>query len=122
NVYDRVTSDVVQIGWMLPGLLGGKFPLSEVVALPFAADDSVSCSAAMWRLYADGPLAAEYHDLQPIWFGCSDVTYMHFAKEPAGLDDLNGLKVRVKSKTESDAVTLLGGTPLSMPSAEQYEA
>src|ERR1700746_465531 len=35
NMYDRIQSDVFQIGLLIPGLVGGKFPLTEVISLPF---------------------------------------------------------------------------------------
>src|SRR5262245_55873940 len=40
NIYERLNSDVVQIGWVIHSLIGGKFPLTEVAGLPFLADRS----------------------------------------------------------------------------------
>src|ERR1700749_3405951 len=60
NIYDRVLSDVVQIGWEIQAAVGGKFPRSNVVALPLITDDSVASSVAFWRLYQKGLLKAEY--------------------------------------------------------------
>ena len=44
NSYDRVNADVVQIGWVQPAFVAGKFPLSEMTNLPFMTDDDVNCS------------------------------------------------------------------------------
>src|ERR1700754_378972 len=46
NAYDRVLSDVIQIGWVQPAFIAGKFPLAEVTNLPFMTDDDVSCSVS----------------------------------------------------------------------------
>jgi TRAP-type C4-dicarboxylate transport system substrate-binding protein len=35
NVFDRVTADVVQMGVGIPGLIGGRFPLTDMVACRF---------------------------------------------------------------------------------------
>src|SRR5262249_11330720 len=51
NIYDRIASDVVQIGWVLPGAIGGKYPFTRVAALPFQPDDIEATSVALWRLY-----------------------------------------------------------------------
>ena len=42
NVLDRVGNDVIQIGWMLHGQVGGKFPMTETTTLPFVVDDVMS--------------------------------------------------------------------------------
>src|SRR4051812_6806988 len=44
TAYDRVTADVIQIGWMQQGLVPGKFPLSEVPQLPFIVDNDEDCA------------------------------------------------------------------------------
>lgn len=122
TAYDRVSDDVVQIGWIFHSLVGNRFPLSDVSSLPFIGDDNVACSAASWRLYASGLLDAEYKDLMPIWFGCLTTNYLHWAKEPKSYDDLGGLKFRVSGKIPAKAIELLGGTPVSLAPGEMYEA
>ena len=93
TAYDRVNDDVIQIGWIIHGLVGNRFPLSDVSSLPFIGDDNVACSVASWRLYKSGLLDAEYKDIVPIWFGCLTTTYLHWAKEPKSFDDLGGAKI-----------------------------
>jgi len=39
--------------------IGGKFPLTEVVALPFVVENGESASVAFWRLYKSGALDSE---------------------------------------------------------------
>jgi TRAP-type C4-dicarboxylate transport system substrate-binding protein len=122
TAYDRVSDDVVQIGWIIHALVGNRFPLSDVSGLPFLAEDNVACSAASWRLYQSGLLDAEYKDIVPIWFGCLTTNYLHWAKPPKQVDDLAGAKFRVPSKIAAQAIQLLGGTPISMTGGEMYEA
>ena len=120
NMYDRVQNDVFQIGLLLPGLVGGKFPLTEMVGMPFLTDDSVNASIAFWRLYKTGAFDAEYKDITPLGVGLFPPQGVHLAKAPAELDDLKGLRLRVVSKTGSETVTRLGGTPLVMDPGDQY--
>src|SRR5262244_3577301 len=65
NIYDRIKADVVQIGWVIHPLIGGKFPLTEVGSLPFLAEVSQPLSVALWRLYKTGMLDQEYDDMLP---------------------------------------------------------
>ena len=122
TAYDRVADDVIQIGWIIHSLVGSRFPLSDVNSLPFIGNDNVACSVASWRLYKSGLLNNEYKDIVPLWFGCLTTTYLHWAKEPKTMDDLGGLKFRVNGKIPSQAIQLLGGTPISLSGGEMYEA
>src|SRR5581483_6850684 len=60
NIYDRVRSDVVQIGFMLFNYVSPKFEYAEVAALPNLADSSAHGSDALWRLYQSGVLDSEF--------------------------------------------------------------
>lgn len=122
NSYDRVLSDVVQIGWAQHAFVAGKFPLSEVSGLPFLVDDNVACSVTLWRLFRTGLLEAEYKDTVPVWFGCLGQQGLHFAKPPKSVDDLGGLKFRVAGKVPSRLIDLMAGTPISMPAENMYES
>jgi TRAP-type C4-dicarboxylate transport system substrate-binding protein len=120
NVFDRVNADVVQMGVGIPGLIGSRFPLTEVIGLPFLVSDAEKGSVAFWRLYKTGMLDSEYTDFVPLAMSMYPAQGIHLAKAPAELDDLKGLRLRVASKVSSDTVTMLGGTALAFDPADIY--
>jgi TRAP-type C4-dicarboxylate transport system substrate-binding protein len=122
NVIDRVTDDVVQIGWAIHDLVGGRFPLTEVADLPLLADTTPHGAVALWRLYKTGLLDSEYKGLHPLFFTINGLVGLHFAKQPKGIDDLKGLKVRIGAKIQSSVIERLGGAPISLPSDDMYPA
>ena len=122
NIYDRVQSDVMQIGILIPSLIGGKFPLTDVAGLPFLTDDSVNASAAFWRLYKTGALDTDYKDIVPLGFGLFPPQDVMLSKVPATLDNLQGLRIRVVGKLSSELIERLGGTPLVLDPSDQYTA
>jgi TRAP-type transport system periplasmic protein len=121
NVYERVLDDVVQIGFGQQALIAGKFPLTEVVVLPFVVKDNTIGSVALWRLYKTGLLDKEYDQVVPIWLNLLGPSYLHFNKTPPALNDLSGLKIRVTGKVNSQMVQLLGGAPVSLPAENMYD-
>jgi TRAP-type C4-dicarboxylate transport system substrate-binding protein len=122
NVYDRVQDDVVQIGWAIHQVIAGKFPLSEVAGLPFVEDGFTPASVALRRLWKSGMLDNEYKDVVPVAFSVFGPSQLHFAKQPASIDDLSGLKIGVSGRAPSQLVAALGGTPISMKPEDFYEA
>jgi TRAP-type C4-dicarboxylate transport system substrate-binding protein len=123
NVIDRVSNDVIQIGFSMQGIIGNRFPLTEVAAIPFEADNAVQSSVALWRVYASGgPLAAEYKGLRPLGLGTFPMNALHYAKKPKTLDNLDGLKVRAASKSQGEWISHLGGAPISLDAPELYSA
>lgn len=122
NVYSRVMDDVVQVGWALQGAIGGKFIRSAIAGLPFVSDDCATSSAAFWKLYQSGALAPEYGDIVPLMLIVFPQSGIHLVHPLAALDDLHGLKLIALGKVQSDAVTALGGAPLSIPLTDMYTA
>jgi TRAP-type transport system periplasmic protein len=122
NFYDRVMSDVVQISWGTQSQVGGKFPLSDVVSLPFLTDKSETASVAFFRLYKAGLLDREYADVVPLWLYVYPQNNLHFAKSPKGLDNLNGLKVQAINKVNAQIASLLGAAPITLNIGEAYMA
>jgi TRAP-type C4-dicarboxylate transport system substrate-binding protein len=121
NVYERVLDDVIQIGWGLPNAVAGKFPLSEVPAMPFLVKSSEVGSIAFWRLYKSGDLDSEYNEIVPLLLGMMGPGNLHLSANRS-LDDLNGLKLLVAGRMQSATVTALGGTPISIPLTDMYPA
>lgn len=122
NVYDRVLSDVVQIGWGIHAAVGGKFPLSNVVALPLVFDRSVDGSVAFWRVYHAGLMDSEYDQVVPIMLAALPTSGIHLVQPLQSLDTLGGLKLIVPGKVQGEAISNLDGTPISLPLTDMYEA
>jgi len=122
NVYERVQDDVVQIGWSIHQVVAGKFPLSEVAGLPFVEGGFKRASLSLYRLRKSGILDNEYKDVVPLVYSVFGQSQVHFAKQPASMDDLSGLKIGVTGRAPSQLVAALGGTPISMQPGEFYEA
>ena len=122
NIYDRVLSNVVQIGFGLQSAVGGKFPLTNVLALPFLYDNDADASQAFWRVYKSGVLNSEYDQIVPLMLVGFSSASLHFVKPLQSLDTLAGSKIIVPGKVQSDVITTLGGAPISLKLTEEYEA
>lgn len=122
NVYERVMSDVTHIGFTLFNYVAGKFPLSEVGALPFTAENSEQGSVALWRLYKSGTLDAEFDQAKPLMLIALPQSILHLAKAPKNLDDLSGLKVIGATQMTALTAKYLGAAPITFSSPEAYMA
>jgi TRAP-type transport system periplasmic protein len=122
NVYNRVLDDVVQVAFAQQNAIGGKFIRSAIAGLPFVSADSETASVALWRLYQSGQLADEYADIVPLFLTVFPQSGLHLVHPVASLDNLNGLKLIAVGKAQANAVTALGGAPLSIPLTDMYTA
>lgn len=122
NYYDRVTAGVVQISWGLLSTVAGKFPRADVATLPFMAKSAADGSQALWRLYKAGVLGNEFAGLHPLMIIALTPSGIHMSHPLKSLDNLGGAKLVIASKVNADAITLLGGSPLSIPLSDMYEA
>jgi TRAP-type transport system periplasmic protein len=122
NVYNRVLDDVVQVAFAQQNAIAGKFIRSIIAGLPFVSADSETASVALWRLYKSGQIDAEYADIVPLFLTAFPQSGIHFTHPVAALDDLKGLKLIAVGKAQAEAVTALGGAPLSIPLTETYVA
>ncbi|MBR3371647.1 MAG: TRAP transporter substrate-binding protein [Rhodobacteraceae bacterium] len=122
NFYDRVKDGVVPITWGIMTTIGGRFPLTGMAELPFLSDDAETASVAFWRLYAEGHLDAEYHDIVPLFLTAFPQSGVHLSAPVTSLDDLAGARVIAGSQTNSHVIQALGGLPQSINPADAYEA
>jgi TRAP-type C4-dicarboxylate transport system substrate-binding protein len=122
NHLDRVLADVIQIGWGLTSTFGGKFPRSDAGALPFVSDDSESASVAFWRVYQRGLLDAEYSDIHPLILSYLTQAGLHTRRPLRTLDSLAGVKIVASGWATGQAITKLGGAPVTIPLSDMYEA
>lgn len=123
NMYDTVLNGAADIGWQVQGAVPSKFVKSAVVELPFAYDSGEAGAIGLWRVYAKGLVASDYDAVKLLavttWPGGSISTR---SKQIQKLEDLKGLKLAVSGKLRADAVTALGGVPVSIPVDQMYQA
>jgi TRAP-type transport system periplasmic protein len=122
NIYDRVLDDAIQVGWGMQNAVAGKFPLSEVPAVPFLVKSAQAGSVAFWRLYKTGLLDSEYDQIVPLATGMLGAGGLHLSAPLKTMDDLGGLKLIVAGQMQSKTISALGGSPISIPLTDEYQA
>ena len=122
NTLDRVENGVADLAFCILGPVSSQFPQTLVATLPFEARNAHEAGLALQRLYDAGIIADEWTMVKPIAFGdFANLTY-HTVPEVKTLDDLKGLKMSVQGRIEGATLEALGGTPITLPINEVYEA
>jgi TRAP-type C4-dicarboxylate transport system substrate-binding protein len=122
NTLDRVTDGVADLAFCILGPVSSQFPKTLVATLPFVARNAHEAGLALQRLYDDGVIADEWQRVKPIAFGdFANLTY-HTVPMVKTLDDLKGLKISVQGRIEGQTLEALGGSPITLPINEVYEA
>jgi TRAP-type C4-dicarboxylate transport system, periplasmic component len=122
NVYERVSSGIVDMGWAILGSVGVPFPRTDVAALPFLATDPVSASAALWGVYQEGLLDDDFDRIELVALLALPAAGLHTNVPVTSAADLAGLRIRASDRLSSDLLTALGATPVSISTADAYQA
>ena len=121
--YDIVTSGVADISWTVLGYIGGQFPLSSVVELPFLTKTSKAGSRALNTLFEEGYLDKEMAGIKLIGLHSNPGYQIHMKDtkvvQPA---DFKGKKMRVPSKIAGTILKTLGATGVKVPAPGTSEA
>jgi len=123
DAYDIAASGVADISWANLSYTPGRFPKTEVWALPFmCGETNLRNSLAAWKMYPEY-LADEFeNDVKVIFLAVPTSTDLYTVdKQVKTIDDLKGLKISVHP-TMARALELLGATPVSLSVPELYEA
>lgn len=121
QVLDRVNMGVVQIGWDIQGYYPGKFPKTEVVALPFGFETAEAGTMALNKLLDDGVIADEYADVKVLNLFTFPNGYMLSTKPIAKVDDMKGLKAAGINPSRQKMISALGGVPVSLSIVDWYQ-
>ena len=123
NHYDFARTGQADAAWFLHGGTPGRFPLTEIINLPFMAG---SAEIGI-KVLNDADLRARYLDAEHKGVK----VLMLFTHQPGGphttrkairsLDDFKGLRLRFASPTVRDFVQALGATPVGVPPTEISE-
>jgi TRAP-type transport system periplasmic protein len=120
QVYDNTVKGVVDVGTNLLAYSPGRLPLSEVLQQPLGYKSGLQATRAA---------NAYYKKFKPKEFDDVQVMFLHgaapgfiFTKNPAkSVADLKGLRIKANAEN-ADIVKNLGGSPVTMPVTETYDA
>jgi TRAP-type C4-dicarboxylate transport system substrate-binding protein len=121
--YDFARTGQADAAWFLHGGTPGRFPLTEIINLPFM----VGSAEIGTKTLNDAELRAKYLDAEHKGVK----VLMLFTHQPGGphttkkairsLDDFKGMRLRFASPTVRDFVQALGATPVGVPPTEIAE-
>jgi TRAP-type C4-dicarboxylate transport system substrate-binding protein len=122
EAYEMVKSGVVDLATVIVGFFPGRFPLTDVVQLPFLdLHNAAVASRVYWGLYEKFPqFRAEYPGVKVLILYCDTPTPIGANKQIRTMEDLRGLKVRALSGSPTEMLKTLGGTPVLMPPGDIY--
>lgn len=124
--FDLVRNGVADIAVGLHGATPGRFPMTDLVSLPYVAPKSGSNSAiASRRLTELAPtyLAAEHPGTKILWMAVTNPLMFHTSKRPiTRLEDFKGLRIRYAGEQFAQIIPLLGAVPLAVPPAETADS
>ena len=121
--YDIVTSGVADISWTVLGYIGGQFPLSSVIELPFLTRTSRAGTTALNTLFNEGYLDKEMAGIKVIGLH-SNPGYQIHMKDTLVVNpsEFKGKKMRVPSKIAGTILKKLGATGVKVPAPGTSEA
>jgi len=121
KLYEQVAKGIMDLSWGLQDYSPGRFPLSEVISLPFAAEDNIAAAKAVAKLFPKF-LAKEYQDVHVIMLPMVSPYQLHSRKPVTKIEDVKGLRIRGAGIGTKAALEDLGAAVSVMPSTLQYES
>ena len=121
--YDFARTGQADIVWFLHGATPGRFPLTEVVQLPYL----VGSAEIGTKTLNDGELRSKYLDaehkgVKVLVLFTHQPGIVHTTRKPIRrVEDMKGLRIRFGSPTIRDFVAALGGTPVGVLPTEQVD-
>ncbi len=116
NYADYARTGVADIAWFLHGATPGRFPLTEIIQLPYMVG-----SAEIGIKTLNDPevlklLEPEYQGLKILYLLTHQPGNLHTTSKPVReVADMKGLRIRFASVTIKSFIAALGGTPVGVP-------
>jgi TRAP-type transport system periplasmic protein len=121
--YDFARTGQADIVWFLHGATPGRFPLTELIQLPYLVGSAEIGTKVLNDPELRGKyLDAEHKGVRPLLLLTHQPGNVHTTKKPIRrVEDMKGLRIRFASPTIRDFVAALGATPVGVPPTEQVE-
>jgi TRAP-type C4-dicarboxylate transport system substrate-binding protein len=116
QLINQARDGVVDMVWTVNGYTAGLFPRSEVFELPFVHTNSAVATNLAMRAMYDQYLKAEYSGVHPLFLHVHAGQAIHMVdKEVRKPADLQGMKMRIPTRTGAWIIEALGAAPVGMP-------
>jgi TRAP-type C4-dicarboxylate transport system substrate-binding protein len=124
RIYDDVVSGAVDMGYTVAAFMPGRFPLTEAFELPFLWESAEQGTEALWLAREEFPeFQEEYSDVKLLAMWLHEPAQMWFSEEEvSSLGQLSGLTVRAPGTIQTNLVSALGASPVSMSPPELFDA
>ena len=123
ELINQVRDGVVDIVWTVNGYTPGLFPRTEVMELPSVyVNDPVAANLALHEMF-ESDLRQEYQGVEVMFLHVHAGQGIHMReKEVRSPADLEGLKMRIPTRTGAWIIEALGASPVAMPVPELPQA
>lgn len=121
---ELIQNGIADMGFFVPALTPGRFPLMSVAELPFLFKSGKGGSRALNELWSKHlQKETEANHIKVLWTFIHPAGQLHMAKKPINkMEDLAGLRIRTAPGVQQNATQLLGATPVVVPFPETYNA
>ncbi|MBV9556710.1 MAG: TRAP transporter substrate-binding protein [Pseudolabrys sp.] len=122
--FDAARNGISDIAISLHGATPGRYAMTELASLPFAAPSGGATSAVMSKRLSElAPmLAAEHEGLRILWLAVTPPLMFHSVKPIQKVDDFKGLRIRYAGIQFKNIIDALGAVPLLVPPQETQDA
>ena len=111
--YDLTRTGAADLAYIMHGATPGRFPLTELAALPFVTRDPMNGTAALMRALP-GHLAAEHPGVRVLFLAANAPMAIHATRPVSSAADLAGLRVRSAGAVVAATLAALGAMPANI--------
>lgn len=123
DTYDAVISGICDVSYNQHSATPGRFPLMNVIELPFLGPSTEVSTHILRELYDKFPeMKAEHKDVQLLYLWVTLPLELHTNKKPVRtLEDIKGMKIATLA-AGAPALEKLGASPVVMATPKFYES
>lgn len=118
--YQQLSKGVTDMGYSVMQYSPGKFPLTELVTMPFLVKNNVASTIAINKLVPKY-LSQEFKQIKLLSLFILGPYQLHMKDRLKSLADIKGKRIRIIGGIAIEALERLGALPVSLPISAIYE-
>ena len=124
NAYDGLKAGICDWSYFISGAKPNEFYITNIVNLPFIAENASHASAILTRMYDEIPeMRKEYKRFKPLAFFSTAVVNLHTkGKAPRTLEDVKGMKIGTPGPVLVRMLKGLGSSAQQLKPGDMYTA